>query len=163
MTKPCLAFDVETIPDPRIIHDPDLCEEVRNNVALGNTKDPAKIEAKRDEALESWRNDKASFRRWSARVVAIGWSDLDKGPIRAYVSYTQERRVLTSFVRAIEKHYGDAGAVLGTFNGRRFDVPLITFRCGIRKVKLPPWWPGAGSYANEQADLMDLFKEHGLV
>lgn len=64
-----LCFDIETGPLP----DDQLPAFDRDAVSIpSNYKDPAKIEAKKDEAEAAWR-EKLALSPLTGRVVAIGW------------------------------------------------------------------------------------------
>lgn len=155
MTTQCIVLDCETVPDERITKNAEICEHVRDSIsAPSNYKDPQKIERYIDDELEKWRN-RAALKRWSARIVAIGWSELDSNKTNATVGYRNEGAVLSTFMRAM--HEINRRVVLAGYFTRRFDIPLITFRCGVRGIKMPGWWPCAGDYASRQADLCDLF------
>lgn len=158
MTRTVIVFDVETIPDPRITHDEEVKRMFLETVKVGN-RGAESAEQYRMAKLEDWRTSRAAVDHWAAQIVAIGWSELDSNKTHAVVGYKAEGTVLSWFMRAMRK-YDDV--VLAGFNTRKFDVPLVTMRCGIRGIRRPSWWPKTGSAAWKQADLFDLFPNQKL-
>lgn len=155
----CIVFDCETVPDQVILSDEAFIETFREKHcgAPANYKDPVKILAYETEAFKKAKAGLA-LQAWSAQVVAIAWQDLDSdvGP-ESSASLTDEKFVLQTFIDALPKD----SATLAGFYIRRFDVPLVTERCGVHRLQLPQWWPTDHKYRG-LADLHDILPEGSL-
>jgi len=156
-----LFFDIETRPaDRETLDDLFQDEEVKlpenpgvfdpNKIKYGNTKDPAKREAKRkdemakhDAALASWHDDcqqakddawaafvdRATLSPVSGRVLAVGYG-LKRGDgvqLCLDVEADKEMDLLLrfwKFVALLKKRSGK----LVSYNGNRFDIPFCVRR-----------------------------------
>lgn len=143
--RPALAIDIETIPDQdlmdRFLPPPD--------VALGNLKDPAKIEEK-IAAAKRQQIDEAALNPHLARIVSIHFAERQKernGPsnrwtIGLWDSQTipeageqpgfandwKELFLIDRFWKYAATHFEKDDARIVTFNGASFDIPFILRR-----------------------------------
>lgn len=135
-----LAFDIETAADESKIEDLPHPE-----VAIGNLKDPVKIDEKIQRAKTEQRANMALDPHFS-RVVAIGakinyddprWFEREAVFMPVAEADSSEAAMLASFWQMV----GDSNAEqICTFNGAGFDVPYLMRRSlllGIRPVQLP--------------------------
>lgn len=156
----CIVFDIETIPDPRVVADHEYLAEwkAENCTAPANYKDPLKILAYEAEAFEK-KIGQFALRPWTAQIVCIGWGLLDRDEIVCDVRMDDEAGMLA---QVIEDWSKVGKSVWAGFHSRRFDVPMITARCGIHRIRMPKWWPTDGKAWSSQADIRDLFAEGKL-
>lgn len=97
-----------------------------------NLKDPEKIKASIAERAAA-----AGLYPYTARIVALGWCDEGEGVEHVDICPTEaaETRVLKEFVPRLTEN-GRLVPIV-TFNGRRFDLPLLMVRCRLLGVPCP--------------------------
>lgn len=102
--------------------------------APGNYKDPAKIEAFIKEA-EAERAEKFALNADTCRCVAIGWHDVGYGDpkVRLCKNETEERHGLIEYWMTYRQQF----TKIVTFNGARFDLPVLVMRSIYLDVEYP--------------------------
>lgn len=107
-----------------------------DDVALGNTKDPAKVQAKIAEAVASWeRGDDAALDPLQARVALIGYA-IEDGPVQ-HLADDDEATILTDFWRIAAPRGYDADVRL-VGHCLRFDAAMLVHRSWLHGVIVPP-------------------------
>lgn len=127
--RPRLVLDVETIP---IGNAADFLS-LEDVAAPGNYKDPAKIDAykadKRREMIE-----RAALDVDLARIVALGTSvDGEAVSVTRCETERDEKQALLEFCAFVEHE----SPTIITFNGNRYDLPLIMRRCAYLGLPIP--------------------------
>lgn len=139
---PHIAIDFETIPD-----DDALAEAPPEFEPRKNLKDPEKIRQDIERKEAEWEEDRiknfsVDFRR--ARIVAAGavWNAGGAVGERAWTAPDEEAEAKLLFeVWQLIRGAMFSGAVLVTFNGLSFDVPLLYWRSmKLGVVPLVPKW-----------------------
>lgn len=120
-----------------------------------NLVDPAKKQA----SIEARIAEAATY-PWTARLVALGWvAEGDEAvTVRTCNGDAFERSVLREFWEVYRSH-GDVKLV--TFNGRRYDLPLLQARSMILGVPHPTL--NLDRYRSPHVDLMDRLTWHGTL
>lgn len=156
--NPCIVFDLETAPDPKLWGDPAFCAELRDGIqAPSNYKDPLKIAASIDEKFDAMR-DKAALSWCHGKIRAIGWGLLDSDHEPLAVASEDEAEVVGTFVDAALREQ----VLVGGFNIRGFDVPYLTMRAAVCGIELPIWWPTIRSW-DRIIDPVDIFGREGRL
>ncbi|MBX5465921.1 MAG: ribonuclease H-like domain-containing protein [Firmicutes bacterium] len=103
------------------------------------------------------------------QVVAVAVCHLGPdGSVAQFKFWTGEREteVLGRFWEGFERLYAAAPALrLVTFNGRRFDLPVLVQRALYRAIR-PSWWwqsPYRMRYREDHLDLMDFLSDYGAT
>jgi hypothetical protein len=137
-----LILDVETLPDPTVLP---LLDAVK---PAGNLKDPAKI-AQDIADKTAARADKMALSPDYCQIAVLGYHVVGGGdPItEACQCGADEINALTQFWRVyggpVNEVYGASTALI-TFNGFRFDLPVLMRRSQLLGVPCPtleltPW------------------------
>jgi hypothetical protein len=122
--------------------------------APANYKDPAKIEAylseKRATQLEA-----AALSAETARVLCVGI--LRNGGESRFVHDDDESALLRKTWLELETR--EADEIFVTFNGSRFDWPMLARRCYSLGVPVPSWFPVDGRWPHRtHCDLFTLWQ-----
>ena len=148
-----------------------------SSVKYGNTKDPAKREAKLEEAKkrhalsvrEFERNqDNAESEFWesvldaaaldatrsSVLTIQLGTADLSD-PV--WILHGDEQWVLSTFWDAAERTYRAGHPVIG-YNCWEFDIPYICRRSVINDIGIPGWVFSGGKINSAFYDVMFAWK-----
>lgn len=142
-----LYLDIETLP----VQDEALKDDVVSSVRPPST-------LKKAESISAWERDErkraeedainaTSFDGGYGQVCVIGWA-IDDGPARApcvaSLSLKAERELLCEWVNELDKEistsHGRRPVVVG-FNHAAFDLPFLTKRFVIHRIKPPLWFP----------------------
>lgn len=116
MERPKISLDIETIPNPDALH---LLPEPE--VALGNLKDPVKIEEKKAEARKN-QIDRMALSPLTGKVCCVGvYSPSEE---KTFISGEDEASILDAAYEVIRNSH------IVTFNGKAFDIPFI-FKRGM--------------------------------
>lgn len=121
----CYAVDIETIPNPEMVNklpEPDI--------AIGNLKDPVKIELKKTQARQS-QIDAMALSPLYGKVCCIGLS----GEATGSCCLEEEAEILKWFFGSIFDQKNTSDTVI-TFNGIIFDIPFLYKRALILGVKV---------------------------
>jgi hypothetical protein len=153
------AFDIETGPLPK---DVVLAQFDPKKVALGNTKDPVKVEAKIAEARQK-HLDKAALSPATGKVLAVGWKPLDAAtgpafiigetrlfpgePIQSPDQLPDEKENLERFWEFASVAIEEDRQLVG-FNIFGFDIPFLATRSWVNDVKVPDFVFDAHNYPN---------------
>ena len=154
-------FDLETAANLT----PAKIERFSQTAKTGNLKDPAKIEAKIREHVESCV-EYAALSPATGRIVAYSWclvsteNPYSIPPIHTNVGIEplKEADLISSLSNAWKE--SNADLMLG-FNIRKFDVPFLLGRSIARGVKLFSHLPRPNDY-NLVADFRDYLTEGSL-
>jgi hypothetical protein len=126
------VFDIETgpLPDDQLIM-PDFNDP--EEVKVGNLKDPAKIEAKRQE----YRNrflERAALSALSGQILALGILGPTKNDLLVFLD--DEPAIIRIF---FEKFIGDRKTLTRWvgFNVAGFDIPMIVRRAWHHRIPVP--------------------------
>lgn len=123
------VLDLETIANPKAL---DWLGPVK---PAANLVDPVKI-AKSIEERTAERNEKLALDWDCCRIVALGWVDVGSNEPVCEVceNEDEERSVLSVFWNTYRQHE----TALVTFNGLKFDLPVLLTRSIDLGVKHPP-------------------------
>jgi hypothetical protein len=120
---------------------PDAAQYLPEVTAPSNYKDVAKIEAylaeKRAAQLEA-----AALSAETARILCVGI--LRNGSEPQFVHDDQEAKLLRKTWLELETR--EADEIFVTFNGARFDWPMLARRCYALAVPVPSWFPADGRW-----------------
>lgn len=152
--RPALLFDIETIPDSwmarSVLHEPDLGDDE----ALAKLFPP-----KKDGEVFGF--PKTLYHK----VVEIAVCVIDgNGEVLALRHLSRpvssESDLLRDFWVGFDRH---AGARLVTFNGRRFDVPVLTQRALRWGVSPAPIYKGdyRQRFKDSHIDIMEILSDYG--
>ena len=125
--------------------------------APANYKDPVKIDAYL-AAERASRIDKAALDFDLARITAIGmWQD----GVTSVVTCPDEASERAHLAALTVDWHGDVSArpILLTFNGLRYDLPLLMRRCQYLGVRVPAL--NLDRYRTPHVDLWDRLSNHG--
>jgi hypothetical protein len=124
--------------------------------APSNYKDPQKI-ADYVAAKRAERADKLALDLDCCRIIGIGSAEWDRDDVRVDLCQTedQERLALLWLVRQLE------GRQLLTYNGLKFDLPVLLRRCLYLGVPVPSIT--IDKYRTRDVDLWDKLTFHGVV
>jgi hypothetical protein len=151
-----LYFDIETGPlpaDERTWGAPN-----KHTVALGNTKDPAKIEAKVAEAVKAWEEgDKCALDAKTGEVLLIGYAKDDQ-PVEFLEG--AESRILADFWRLCDPSIGEVVTMVG-HNVLSFDLPFIIRRSWVNGIAVSPRI-SSDIQTYRPASVVDTMREWGL-
>jgi len=158
-----LAYDIETAPLPdaeeRIN---DLYPFDPDKVLLGNLKDPAKIEAKIEEARRNHVPkvmEKAQLDPALSYVCSFGMFDEDDGyRIVTALDHKDEADCLLTFSAMIRSTVGQGCRFMG-WNSDKFDTPYLLRRSWINSLPVnPSIFPSRGrGFAHQFVDLMKVW------
>ncbi|HUX57169.1 MAG TPA: ribonuclease H-like domain-containing protein [Bacteroidales bacterium] len=145
------AIDIETIPNPEMLH---LLPEPE--VALGNLKDPIKIEAKIADAKQK-QIDNMALNPLYGKICCIGYYSEEDGK-GCYID-NDETKIITNVMSEIFDAKNRNSTQIITWNGCNFDVPFIFKRAlllGIPTTTYLGMW--VTRYSNTpHADLMQIW------
>jgi len=136
----------------------DLVEPVS---APSNYKDEAKIAAFVAEKMAA-QIDKAALYPYTARIIALGWCyETDETEQVAVVNCeSAEREALREFWARVVDERGSVERLV-SFNGRRFDLPLLMVRSQCLGVKHPAL--NLDRYRSPHLDLLDALTFGGTL
>lgn len=151
-----IIVDVETVA---IADAADYIEPVS---APSNYKDPAKI-AEYIAKAEVKQRDEAGLYPYTARVIAVGWCESGDEVEHVLTCDTEAREA--SVLRELWSRVLDSttGHVmpLVTFNGRRFDLPLLMVRSTLLGVEHPTL--NLDRYRSPHPDMLELLTYNGVL
>lgn len=165
-----IAIDIETESNPE-----SPVEFDESTVAVGNLKDPEKIQAKIAESRQKAQS-RAALTPWFGQTLAIGIAYRgEENSLNTHVwcrnagdtnRREAERAMLKWFTDEIEAFHRQQLALgnvagIATFNGAGFDIPFLTIRsllCGVKPIGLETNPYQCNSIRNHHLDLMQLFK-----
>lgn len=132
----------------------DAAEYLPEITAPSNYKDAAKIEAylveKRAAQLEQ-----AALDATTARILCVGILRSDGEP--QFIHDENETKLLRKTWLELETK--EADEIYVTFNGTRFDWPMLARRSITKTVPVPKWFPLDGRWPHRQhCDLMALWQ-----
>src|SRR5512139_1771624 len=120
---------------------PDAALYLPEITAPSNYRDPAKIEAyladKRAAQLEA-----AALSAETARILCVGI--LRNGLDPQFLHDHDEAKLLRKTWLELETR--EADEIFVTFNGTRFDWPMLARRCYVLGVPVPAWFPADGRW-----------------
>jgi predicted PolB exonuclease-like 3'-5' exonuclease len=117
--------------------------------------DPVKIAASRAD-----RVSEAALYPWTARIIALGWGyDGERvAQVRVCNSEPAEKRVIEEFLARVRLPNSGLD-IVGTFNGRRYDLPVLMARCRVLGIPCPSF--DIRRYGSRNVDMMDVLTFHG--
>jgi hypothetical protein len=126
-----LVLDIETGPLP--VEAREFLRPTRENVKLGNLKDPAKIEAKIAEEMAAFKSgDGAALDAISGQVLLAGCMDADTGEVWHFSGPERELLIdLWDFIFEV-----NPDNIIG-HNVLAFDAPFLVRRSMVSGVKVP--------------------------
>lgn len=144
------VFDLETAVNPKAL---EWLEPVKPDSRL---KDPEKIAASIAEKTAE-RNEKLALDWDCCRIVALGWVDVGRGDPWCFTAPNEEeeRVMLDSFWRT----YQQMETCLVTFNGHRFDIPVLLTRS--RDLKVPHPKVNVNRFKSPHKDLAHILTMDG--
>jgi predicted PolB exonuclease-like 3'-5' exonuclease len=151
-----IILDMETVAIPNAA---DYVEPVS---APANYKDPEKIAAYIAEAQQA-QTAKAALYPYTARIVALGWCDEtdDVEHVELVNNEATEARVLGEWWPRVWDRSRNVMARIVTFNGRRFDLPLLMVRSRLLGVPCPDL--NLDRYRSPHPDLFDVLTYNGVL
>lgn len=123
------VLDLETTANPKAL---DWLEPVKPDSRL---KDPVKIAASIEEKTAE-RNERLALDWDCCRIVALGWVDVGSNEPWCEVCGTDEEEA--SALTYFWKTYRERDTALVTFNGLKFDLPVLLTRSIDLGVAHPP-------------------------
>jgi predicted PolB exonuclease-like 3'-5' exonuclease len=157
LTRPLLAFDIETIPDPEI-----------GERLFGFTGTASEVA----EALLRYRSEETSGKTTMLKppyhrivMISLAWLDPLKPQFKlsSLGNGTQdEAELIRQFFRALSH---PRPFTLISWNGKGFDLPVIFHRAMLHWI---PLTSGSGRdlfsrYGEDHLDLMDILASYGMV
>jgi hypothetical protein len=127
-------FDIETAGRP------DAAEYLPEVSAPANYKDAAKIQAYMEEK-RSAQLEAAALSAETARILCVGI--LRKG-VPQYIQDDDEAKLVRN--TWVEMGSREADELFVTFNGTRFDWPMLARRSYVLGVPVPSWYPPDGRW-----------------
>jgi len=125
-----LVFDIETIPD---------IESGKKLYALSNLSDREAVEKMQEIRREETGGNSDFMRHYLHRIIVIS-AVLDTGDKLKVWSlgeaHTGEKELIQRFFDGIEKY----NAVLVSWNGAGFDLPVLHYRALLHGVPAPRYW-----------------------
>lgn len=155
-------LDIETVPHPNAQQ---WAEPVK---PAGNLKDPEKIKADIAERQRK-QADEFGLDPDCCRIVALGFHDVGYGDPAVYLMSDEfeEREQLKLFWASwkdVDRHSwqdGGSGAAMVTFNGLRFDLPVLMRRSMYLEVPHP--WLSLDRYRTPHIDLWQKLSFNGAI
>jgi predicted PolB exonuclease-like 3'-5' exonuclease len=131
------AHDIETIPNESLLEflpEPEL--------ALGNTKDPEKIEGKRQEAKNK-QIEKMALNPYYGRMCSYSIHGEDKSEFKVIdeISDAAEIELINHALENLTIATPGNPNIVVTWNGYYFDIPYIYKRAALLRVPLPNFCP----------------------
>ncbi len=149
---PSIVLDLETAPID------DVQTYIEPPSAPANYKDPDKIAAYVAEKTVELA-DRAALKPYLARIVCIGW--LTQGSTEPIVKVCkdehEEKVALVSLVQHIKTHNCD----VITFNGHRFDLPVIMIRAMLLGISMKAL--SVDRYRSTHTDLWQKLTFNGQI
>lgn len=154
--RPALLFDVETIADPQ------MARAVAGDESLSDVDALARIAPPRSES-EEYGFPKPLYHRVVEISVCLLRPDGSVEALRPLGPLQDEGQLLRQFWQGFARHAG--GVRLVTFNGRRFDLPVLVHRALAHGVTTSPWWSGdyRQRFRDSHLDLMDVLSDYGAA
>jgi predicted PolB exonuclease-like 3'-5' exonuclease len=148
-----ILVDVETVVDA------DMARRVAGDKDLTDEDAMSLVAPRRADGSEAF--PKPLYHRVVEIAVCVLNGDGSVGTLKALSQSTDERELLRGFWAGLASHTG--GARLVTFNGRRFDLPVLVHRALVNGVSPGPWWTGdyRHRYRDGHIDLMDFLSDFG--
>lgn len=148
------SIDIETIPNNDLIQS--LPEP---EIAIGNIKDPAKIEEKRKEAKQK-QIDKMALSPFYGRICSFSACGESEKYFKVIpeISDAAEIELVSHILESLIVGAPETNRII-TWNGYSFDFPFIYKRAACLKIPLPAGCPGLGYWTrkysqNPHCDLM---------
>lgn len=97
------------------------------------------------------------------RLASISWMDVRGDYTVSDIQVMnclgeREVSVLNAFMTLLQDR-----SILVTWNGRRFDVPLLVYRCYAHKIQIPEYYRNYHNNFDTHLDLMEFFSDRGRV
>ena len=149
------VFDIETGPLPE--SELNIPQFDPAEVKTGNIKDPAKIEAKIEEAKTNHERNaiaNAALDPTTGRVLAVGIVG-DKGTF--VLDNDDEAALITEFWGFCVQENGRLNEIIG-FNSNSFDLPFLVRRSWRHKIKPPPCLRRGRWWADQATDLREVWQ-----
>ncbi len=143
--RPYLVMDIETCaaPESELV--------VPEFEATGNVKDPIKVAANIAAQKAKWMEDLA-LSALTAQIVAIGTMDEYEQPICWMADKYSEKEIIEHFLLTIQQEQ-----TIVTFDGNRFDFPLILRRAWKHGIKVPSWLREGRYWSRRLVDCRELW------
>lgn len=128
--------------------------------APANYRDPEKIATYIAEGERKQREEAALF-VWTARIVALGWCEegSEVPVVRLCPTETRERDALAEFFALVND--GRSLLPVVTFNGHRYDLPLVMVRARLLGLKSPVF--SVDRYRSPHPDLYQVLTFNGSI
>jgi predicted PolB exonuclease-like 3'-5' exonuclease len=157
LTRPLLAFDIETIPDPEI-----------GERLFGFTGTASEVA----EALLRYRSEETSGKTTMLKppyhrivMISLAWLDPLKPQFKLNSLEHEpqdEAGLITQFFRTLSH---PRPFTLISWNGKGFDLPVIFHRAMLHWIPLPHGYgrDPFSRYGEDHLDLMDILAGYGMV
>lgn len=132
-----LVFDIETVPDET------MPESLQPEPALGNLKDPVKIEAKIKEWKEGELIKKMSVSPFMNQIVSIQAYSVEDFEFIDFSDCKTEKEMIKHIFKLID----EASCIIG-HNIIGFDLPTLQMRAMLHGVSLPLQFRHIKKYSN---------------
>lgn len=150
------AMDLESIPNKSMV---DQLPEPE--VALGNVKDPAKIEEKIKEAKKK-QIDKMALNPFWGRICSFSMHGETESFFKVIpdISDASEIELVSFILEKLVIGQGDENNII-TWNGHGFDFPFIYKRAALLNIPLPQYCPSLKYWTRKysQSPHCDLMQE----
>ena len=120
-----LIFDIETIPDAeagRLLYD------------FKELSDTDVVRAL--EQLQYQKNGSTFMPHYLHKILVISLLHVSDGEIKICSLKGEEKEIVTQFFKGLEKYQPQ----LVSWNGKRFDLPVLHYRCLLHRVAAPSYW-----------------------
>lgn len=151
--RPLLVFDTETIVDA------DMARRVVGDVELPDVDAMAKVAPPRNDG-EAFSFPKPLYHRVVEIAVCVVTSEGKVETLKPLRTTADERTLLHAFWGGFGRH---SGTRLVTYNGRRFDVPVLVQRALASGVSPGPIFTGdyRQRFRDSHLDLMEVISDYG--
>ncbi|EQD40180.1 3'-5' exonuclease, partial [mine drainage metagenome] len=130
--RPVLVFDNETVVDA------DMARRVVGDPALSDPDALARVAPPRNEG-EAYSFPKPLYHRVVEISVCVVNAEGKVETLKPLRTTADERTLLHAFWSGFGRH---SGTRLVTYNGRKFDLPVLVQRALANGVSPAPWWTG---------------------
>ena len=152
--RPILVFDSETIADP------DMARRVAGDAQLSDEEALARVAPPRQEG-EAYGFPKPLYHRVVEIAVCVVTAEGRVETLKPLATGADERALLQAFWSGFG-HHATASRIV-SFNGRRFDVPVLVQRALSLGVSPAPLFLGdyRQRFRDSHLDLMEILSDYG--
>lgn len=152
--RPILVFDTETVVDA------DMARRVVGDMELSDMDALTRVAPPRNEA-ETFSFPKPLYHRVVEIAVCVVTSEGKVETLKPLRTTADERTLLHAFWGGFGRHAGVARVV--TYNGRKFDLPVLVQRALAHGVSPAPIYTGdyRQRFRDSHLDIMEVLSDYG--